>query len=61
LGPAKINQYLTTTKKRKYNSFILLCNMDDDHPIPVADIHGHLAHYPGEEEQHHHGNKVRIV
>jgi hypothetical protein len=32
--------------------------MEDEPPLPVADIHGHLTHYPGEEELHHH--KVRL-
>jgi hypothetical protein len=33
---------------------------DDDHPIPVADEKGHLAHYPGEEEHQKHHHKVRL-
>jgi hypothetical protein len=44
LGPAKVK--LNTENKPS--------KMQDEHPIPVADIHGHLAHYPGEEEHHHH-------
>jgi hypothetical protein len=33
---------------------------DDDHPIPIADAMGHLAHYPREEEHQKHHHKVRL-
>ena len=33
---------------------------DDNHPIPIADEKGHLAHYPGEEEHQKHHHKVRL-
>lgn len=35
-------------------------SVEDDHPFPVADARGHLAHYPREEEQQKHHHKVRL-